>query len=183
MNDMNRDSFKQFKWQKLVIAVIYILFGIVLAAFPTTAVNTLGYMLGGVMIFAGAVKMLLYFKNNSQADYFSNDLMIGIIAIVIGLFVVFKIEIIVSIIPFLFGLLVLANGCMKLQNVLNLKKAGYTNWMLTFILACLGILFGIVLIINPFSSVVFLFRIVGICLIYSGITDICMIAAISKHMK
>ncbi len=42
---MNSDLFKQYKWQNIIIAVIYILFGIVLAIFPTTAVKTLGYML------------------------------------------------------------------------------------------------------------------------------------------
>ena len=180
---MNSDLFKQYKWQNIITAIIYILFGIVLAVFPTTAVNILGYMLGGVMIFAGAVKILLYVKENSQDNYYSNDLMIGIIVVVIGLFIVFKIKTILSVIPFLFGFVVLANGSMKLQNVLNLKKAGYKNWMTMLIVSLLGIVLGIVLIIKPFSSELFLFRIVGICFIYSGVTDICMLIAISKNLK
>ena len=91
---MNSDLFKQYKWQNIIIAVIYILFGIVLAIFPTTAVKkTLGYMLGGVMIFVGAVKILLYMKENHQDNYYTNDLMIGIIVVVVGVFVVFKIEV------------------------------------------------------------------------------------------
>lgn len=51
------------------------------------------------------------------------------------------------------------------------------------IMALLGIVLGIILIINPFSGVEFLFRIVGICFIYSGVTDICMLIAISKNLK
>lgn len=180
---MNSDLFKQYKWQNIITAVIYILFGIVLAIFPTTAVKTLGYMLGGVMMFVGAVKILLYMKENHQDNYYTNDLMIGIIVVVVGVFVVFKIEVLLSIIPFLFGLLVLVSGSMKLQNVINLKKAGYKNWMTMLIMALLGIVLGIILIINPFSGVEFLFRIVGICFIYSGVTDICMLIAISKNLK
>lgn len=180
---MNSDLFKQYKWQNIVTAVIYILFGIVLAVFPTTAVRTLGYMLGGVLIFAGAVKILLYMKENNQKNYYTNDLMIGIIAVVIGVFVVFKIEVLLSIIPFLFGLVVLANGSMKLQNVMNLKRAGYKNWTAMLIVALLGLALGIILIINPFSSVVFLFRIVGICFVYSGVTDIFILFVISKNLK
>ena len=70
-----------------------------------------------------------------------------------------------------------------MQNVINLKKAGYKNWMAMLIMALLGIVLGIILIINPFSGVEFLFRIVGICFIYSGVTDICMLIAISKNLK
>ena len=158
---MNGDLFKQYKWQNIITAVIYILFGIVLAIFPNTAINTLGYMFGGVMIFAGAVKILLYMKENNQENYYTNDLMIGIIIIGIGLFVVFKIKILLSIIPFLFGLVVLANGSMKL----------------------LGLALGVVLIFAPISSIKFLLRIVGICFIYSGVTDICILIAISKNLK
>ena len=181
--DMNGDLFKQYKWQNIVTAVIYILFGIVLAIFPTTAVKTLGYMLGGTMMFVGAVKILLYIKESNQENYYTNDLMIGIIAVIVGLFVVFKIKILLSIIPFLFGLLVLISGSMKLQNVINLKKAGYKNWMAMLIMALLGIVLGIILIINPFSGVELLFRIVGICFIYSGVTDIFILVVISKNLK
>lgn len=180
---MNGDLFKQYKWQNIITAVIYILFGIVLAIFPNTAINTLGYMFGGVMIFAGAVKILLYMKENNQENYYTNDLMIGIIIIGIGLFVVFKIKILLSIIPFLFGLVVLANGSMKLQNVINLKKAGYKNWRAMLIVALLGLALGVVLIFAPISSIKFLLRIVGICFIYSGVTDICILIAISKNLK
>ena len=129
------------------------------------------------------MKILLYMKENHQDNYYTNDLMIGIIVVVVGVFVVFKIEVLLSIIPFLFGLLVLVSGSMKLQNVINLKKAGYKNWMAMLIMALLGIVLGIILIINPFSGVEFLFRIVGICFIYSGVTDICMLIAISKNLK
>lgn len=69
---MNGDLFKQYKWQNIVTAVIYILFGIVLAIFPTTAVKTLGYMLGGTMMFVGAVKILLYIKESNQENYYTN---------------------------------------------------------------------------------------------------------------
>ncbi len=76
------------------------------------------------MIFVGAVKILLYMKENHQDNYYTNDLMIGIIVVVVGVFVVFKIEVLLSIIPFFIWVISFGKWKYEIAKCDKFKKQG-----------------------------------------------------------
>ena len=53
-----------------------------------------------------------------------------------------------------------------------LKTSGIPQWKFSLILSILILILGITLIINPFSSAMFMIQFLGITIILDGITDV-----------
>lgn len=162
---------KQLKWDALFMGVLYILLGIVALVIPETMERLLGFLIGAVLIIAGAVSMISYLLRDAHQNYYHNDFQHGLLGILLGIVVLYKVDIIISLVPFLLGTLVLVSGLSKLQDVIDLKRLEYGNWIFMLVLAVINIILGLILIFNPMAAAALLFRLMGIGLIFSGITD------------
>lgn len=162
---------KELKWDALLTGILYILLGIVALVIPETMEKTLGYLLAVVLILAGAVSMIGYLLRDAHQNYYHNDFLYGLIGIGLGIFVLFKVEFIIAMIPFILGVLVLISGCSKLQDVIDMRRMEYGNWVVMLVFAVCNVGLGILLMCNPFQSANLLFRLIGIGLILSGATD------------
>jgi len=162
---------KELKWDALLTGVLYVLLGIVSLVLPGTMEKALGYMIGVVLILAGAVSMICYLLRDAHQNYYHNDFLHGILGIALGILVLYKVNIIISLVPVLMGVMVLISGCSKLQDVIDLKRMEYGNWIFMLALAVVNVALGLVLIFNPMKTADFLFRLIGIGLIFSGVTD------------
>ncbi len=162
---------KQLKWDTLLMGVLYILLGIVALVIPETMERMLGFLIGVVLIIAGAVSMISYLLRDAHQNYYHNDFLHGLLGILLGIVVLYKVDIIISLIPFLLGTLVLVSGLSKLQDVIDLKRLEYGNWIFMLVLALINVVLGLVLIFNPMAIANLLFRLLGVGLIFSGITD------------
>ena len=162
---------KELKWEAILTGVLYILLGIVALVIPETMQKTLGYLIGIVLIVAGAVSMICYLLRDARDNYYHNEFVFGLVGIVVGVAVLYKVEVIISLIPFILGILVLFRGCSKLQDAIDLKRLSYGSWVGMLVVAVINIILGIVLICNPFKAAVLLFRVLGVGLILSGASD------------
>lgn len=162
---------KEMKWDALSTGVLYIVLGVMALALPETMEKILGYMIGVVLIIGGAVSMISYLLRDAHQNYYHNDFLHGLIGIAAGILVLVKMDIIIGLISFLLGVLVLVSGCSKLQDVIDMKRLECGNWIIMLIIAAVNVGFGILLICNPFSWTILLFRLLGIGLILSGAVD------------
>ena len=162
---------KELKWEAILTGILYILLGIVALVIPETMQKTLGYLIGIVLILAGAVSMICYLLRDARDNYYHNEFVFGLVGIVVGVAVLYKVEVIISLIPFILGILVLFSGCSKLQDAIDLKRLGYGSWVGMLVVAAINVILGIVLICNPFKAAVLLFRVLGVGLILSGASD------------
>ena len=162
---------KQLKWDTLLMGVLYILLGIVALVIPETMERLLGFLIGAVLIIAGAVSMISYLLRDAHQNYYHNDFLHGLLGILLGIVVLYKVDIIISLVPFLLGTLILVSGLSKLQDVIDLKRLEYGNWIFMMVLSLINIVLGLVLIFHPMAIVDLLFRLLGVGLIFSGITD------------
>lgn len=80
---------------------------------------------------------------------------------------------VVSFIHFIVGILALMDGLLKVQTTLDAKRFGLTEWWLIGVTALLTVLFGLLLVVNPFGSAVLLLRFMGITLLCEGILNLC----------
>lgn len=163
--------FKQIKWDAIITSVLYIVLGVVALVAPVTMMTTLGYMIGILLILAGAVSMIGYLLREARQNYYRNDFGYGLVGIAIGILVLYRVERIIDLVPVILGMLVVVSGCSKLQDVIDMKRMEYGNWVLMLFLAAVNVVFGVVLIANPFETMTWLFRLMGAGLILSGVTD------------
>ena len=162
---------KELKWEAILTGVLYILLGIVALVIPETMQKTLGYLIGIVLIVAGLISIICYLLRDARENYYHNEFVFGLVGMVVGAAVLYKVEVIISLIPFILGILVLFSGCSKLQDAIDLKRLGYGSWAGMLVVAIINIILGILLICNPFKAAIVLFRVLGVGLILSGASD------------
>ena len=96
---------KELKWEAILTGVLYILLGIVALLIPETMQKTLGYLIGIVLIVAGLISIICYLLRDARENYYHNEFVFGILGIVLGAVVLYKVEIVISLIPFILGVL------------------------------------------------------------------------------
>lgn len=174
---------KELKWDALLSSILYVVMGIVLLLFPDTTARTLGYLVGGVAVAAGAVSMICYLLRDAHQNYYRNDFLYGLVGIALGCFIFYKVDLIVSLIPFIMGLLVIVSGCSKLQDVIDMKRMDYGNWVIMLAVAVVNVVFGIIMLRNPFSTAAILLQVIGAGLVFSGLTDVFVTLFFARKIK
>ena len=100
-----------------------------------------------------------------------------------GVFLLMRPEIIVGFLPVLLGIAIVIAGAVKIQQSMDLLRAGYRRWWLVLLLAALALAAGVVLLINPFEAASTLVLMIGIVLIYNGVTDLWTISRVSGRLR
>lgn len=162
---------KQAKNSFLVISILYILLGLVLLIWPGQFLKWGCYALGTVIVLYGASRIISYIANKNMISYFNADLIVGIVVVAVGLLLLIKPEIFISILPIVFGLFIIFNGIVKLQNAFDLKRLHYEKWWSIFVTAGLSLLLGLFIIWNPFETAALTAMAIGIVLIVEGIAS------------
>ncbi len=161
---------KEVKWDALLTGILYFFLGLVALVIPETMDQVLGYLIGALLIVGGAVSMVSYLIRDAHQNYYHNDFFHGLLGVAAGILVLVKMETVVELIPFLLGTLVLVSGCSKLQDVIDMKRLNHGNWIVMLVLAAINVVLGILLMCGIFEEEL-LFKLLGVGLIFSGITD------------
>ena len=143
----------------------------------------MGYLIGILLIVGGAVSMICYLLREASQNYYRNDFGYGLVSIAVGILFLYKVEWIISLVPLILGILVVASGCRKLQNVIDMKRMGYGNWVYMLILAAVNVVLGAALIVNSLDAALFFLQLVGAGLIFSGVTDCITCFYLAKKAK
>lgn len=178
-----KNLLEKFKWRILFSAVLLILVGIVLLLFPETTAKTICYLVAAIAIVMGMVTMITYFFRDVSINYYRNDFVIGLAGIILGFFIIYKVEMIISLVPFILGLVVTISGFSKIQDAIDMNRMGYSNWIGILVVAIVNVVFDIVLLLNPFEAATLMFRVMGMALIFSGMTDIVSTMYLKKKIK
>ena len=179
-----KEFFQKIKSNWIVCAVITALVGVVLVLFPVETMKFINYVVGGVSIAVGVMRVVRCFRQDHAHPFlFQSDLVVGLFAIGLGLFLVTKAEAVLSLIPFLFGLLLVGCGIGSILRALDAKHAGISFWAVLLGLAILTIAAGMVILCNPFATLEASVIMIGACLIYQGVHDIVITLLIGKRVE
>ena len=161
---------------KLVSSLIYVLFGLALILKPLLVEDLLCYLLAGAAAVIGIVRIIgyLFTKVEERIVEDTNGLAVGLSLLILAVFIMMKGTMFIMLFPFVLGFMITYKGVEGIQNVVNLKKFGYGSAMVPLIVACAITVFGIVVMMNPFSTAMALFRMLGIGLFVSGVADMIM---------
>lgn len=161
---------KEMKWNMILSAALYMVLGLVLLIFPATTAHTICYLIAGIAIVIGLVNLVVYFTRNITRNYYRNDFVTGLMLIVLGIFMIYKAELVIALVPFIIGLCIIVSGLFKLQGALDVQRMG-GNAVLILGLAVVNVVIGILMVINPFESAMLLHCLLGAGLLFSGLTD------------
>lgn len=170
---------KNWKVQEIGGAVTLLICGLVLLLMPELTLVTIANVIGILVIMIGAFFLIGYFLRKELAAG-NNDLIKGLVIVCIGIFICVKSELVVSVLPVVLGIGVVLSGILKLQHAFDLKRMGFDTWVRIGLTAAVNIFIGLIVILNPFSTVAWLMRLVGIGFLFSGVTDLITTIYVSK---
>ena len=107
------------------------------------------YALGAVVLACAAVQLIRYFVVERGVFQSQLTLISGIICLALGAFLILRSDIVVSILPIVFGLFVIFDSISRVQNALDLRRCGYSSWKSFLLLPVLSVVLGVIMILNP----------------------------------
>ena len=159
---------KKLKWNLVLMSILYLGLGIFLLLVPGTALNIVCYALGGVVLACAAVQLIRYFAVERGVFQSQLTLISGLVCLGLGAFLIIRSDIVVRILPIVFGLFVIFDSLGRIQNALELRRCEYPSWKGFLLLAVLSIALGVIMIVDPFGTMETLVMAIGVILIVEG---------------
>ncbi len=159
----------------IVMCLFEILVGILLLINPVSFTSGIIIGLGVILLALGVVGIFAYFRLDPVEASRRQTLTKGLIIMMAGLFCIFQTHWFIATFPLLtilYGVIILLTGIAKIQWSIDMLRMKRPNWYLAAIASALSILLAIIILLNPFSSTIFLWRFVAITLILGSILDI-----------
>ena len=158
-------------WTEIITGGAVILLGLVLLIIPGVATSVLFNGIGAVCILIGLMHVVKYLTLDARMAVISNDMALGLAWIVGGTSIIIFKGLLVSLLPILFGLIVLVGGVIKIQSTLGFKRMNAPHWYWELICAVVSVVLGILILTNPFSTALLMMRVVGLALLLEGCMD------------
>lgn len=174
---------KSIKTNILGSAVLCIILGIVLAVYPDTSLTLVCRAVGVIVLITGIGFLVSHIRGGIFSWFYKLDLILGILFIILGGYILLSPLGLLSIIPIVFGVLLIYHGISDLGQALELRKYEADRWWISIIIAVVTIALGILVMKNPFQTIDMLMRIIGICLIYDGLSDLVIVGKFSKSIR
>lgn len=173
------DKINDFLKTNIASSIFLLILGLILLIKPDTVISVIAYIIGFMLLIFSISNFLRYFKEKDNGIYLG----FAILLLVASLFIIFKYEMIVSIIPFILGVFVIINSSLKVPYILELKTINNNKYINLLVSTILSIIIGLFLIFNPFSSTLTITRIIGIFIIIYSIIDIYETMLVKKELK
>ncbi len=175
---------KRCEKNMLFSTVLTLILGIVLAYSPEGSIKVITGIIAALFLLIGILQLVDYVKQSKVEKMMSLSLILGILLSVVGIFLFINLESLANFITTLIGIAILIKSLFKLQFAFNIRDIS-DKWFYNLIVGIVGIILGIVLLVNPFDSAKMFLRIVGIIFIIGSIVElveICMvIKTIDEH--
>jgi len=169
---MKLDTFKEKNYSNvssLITAIIFFIVGSIIFTNPNSVVKFIAYVLGGIFSIIGLIKILVYYyKKEKHQEIFIKDLIVGIIALILGIILIIFSSAIEALIRIIMGAWILFNGINLLTNCIRGIKNNSNSSKILIVLASLMIIGGVYMLLS--SNLVF--QMIGLCIMAYSIIEI-----------
>ena len=159
-------------WMEIIMCMAVVLVGVVLLILPGVATAILFNVIGIICIIIGIVHIIKYCALSAQEAIVSNDISLGLAWIIGGTAIIIFKVFLASLLPILFGLVLLVGGIIKIQTALGFKRMHSGHWVWDLVCAVISVVLSILILTNPFATELLLMRVIGASLVVEGGMDL-----------
>ena len=159
----------------MVAGLVELVIGILLFVNPVGFTAGILMAVGGVLLICGAVSLIRYFRTEPVQAAMEQNFSKGLVMLLVGGFLVLRTQQVMGLFPLLtqfYGVAILIIGVVKLQQGVDLLRLKARYWFLAGVNALLAIAFAAIILGNPFTSTVVLWRVAAISLIVEAVLDV-----------
>lgn len=151
-----------------LLAFLYVVLGIVLLIKPTELTRLFCIFLGIAALLYGGIRLLSYLHRKDEEPAFQTDLILGVILLAVGVIALVKPQIILSVLPFLLGIIIFLDAVGIFQRSFRLRKRSCDRWWITLIFGIVLAVLGLTLLSNPFKTTILFVQFLGFTFISDG---------------
>jgi len=162
---------KRCEKNMLFSTAITLILGIILAYSPEGSIKVITGIIALMFLLIGILQLVDYIKQSKLEKMMSLSLILGILLTAVGVYLFINLESLANFITTLIGIAILIKSLFKLQYAFNIRDIS-DKWFYNLIVGIAGIVIGIILLVNPFSSAKLFLRIIGIIFILGSIIEL-----------
>ena len=158
----------------ILLSVLTCALGLLLALRPGLSLFLIGRLVGATMVVFGVVKLVGYFAKDLYRLAFQFDLAFGILLITVGAILLAKPLGTAGLLCAALGVVLLADGLLRVQTALDARRFGLNTWWLMLALAVITGAVGALLALCPATGAEALTQLLGISLLAEGALNLCV---------
>lgn len=167
----------------LFSSLVYVILGLVLILVPGLTMTTLVRIGAGALIATGIFDLLRYVFHKESDGKLNNRLVTGVILTIAGGILMSKPTLVINLVPTILGIALMIEGLVKLQRAIDLFRMKYTKWLSVLLVAVISLAIGILVLTNPFNTARTLVAIIGIGLVFAGLTGVIVNLVVNGQIK
>ena len=175
-----REFWGKVKGDMVFSALLCIVMGVVIFVWPAATIDLMCKVLAVGLIIFGAVQLASYFVKKMSSPLSG---ILGLIAALVGFWIYTRPESIVSVIPIVIGVILLIHGMQDVKMAFEAKRSKYAKWWSMLLMALISLVFGAICIVNAFGMVKLALKVIGVALIYDGVSDLWIVNRTGKAAK
>lgn len=157
---------KKSAWSAVIESLAILILGILFVAWPEVMIQIVAYVVGIFFIVKGTFQIINYFIEKGQNDFFNNNLLMGVISVLIGISALVIGADIANIFRVVIGIFMIYEALVRMNTALKLQTAGINIWRYVIILAIIILVLGVFVTFNDVATVI------GWMMIIAGIVGI-----------
>lgn len=162
-----KNKVKHYSITLLINGLIALLFGALAILLPQATIKTIAIYFGIVLLIGGASGLWVSIYNMQREKDYLSSLVSSIVSIVVGIIVVFNTRLSLEIFGIVIGIWALVIGAVQLFIALKLLETGSYKKLL-IINSIITLIFGLLLFVSPFGTILILTRVIGVMALIFG---------------
>lgn len=139
---------KSTGWMAVLESILVGILGVILITNPTGILKVIFYVVGLFLVVKGVYKIINYFAVHGKSDFYNNDLLYGVIALIFGVLAMVLWEKLGGVIGIVVGAWMIYGALVRMNTAIKLHAAGVSQWIYVLILSLVMLAIGVYMIIN-----------------------------------
>jgi len=163
--------------------ILLIALGVYFIINPNITLVSAAYVLGFLTLFTGISKLIFTFRTQAFMPNSGTRMLTALLDIFFGCFFLFNLLGTAMSLPLVFAIWVIIEGISILVTSFDYKKVGFPYWWVLLLLGIIGIVLGVLGLMNMEATAVTLSVLISIAVILFGLAHILAVAGINRFEK
>ena len=163
-----------------IAGILLIALGVYFIINPNVTLVSAAYVLGMLTLFTGIFKLIFTFRTQAFMPNSGTRMLMGLLDVFFGCFFLFNLFGTAISLPFVFAIWVIIEGVSIFVASFDYKKVGFPYWWALMLLGIVGVVLGILGLMNMDITAVTLSVLISISVILFGLAHILAVAGVNR---
>ncbi len=148
------NDIKKSAWFSVTESLAIIILGILFIVWPDFMIKIVSYLVGAFFIIKGAFQIINYFLEKGQNDFYNNELLVGVISVLVGVTVLAMGSNIANLFRIVLGIWLIYESLVRVNTAVKLSAVNISIWKYVLLMALCIMALGVFVIINDVTVVI-----------------------------